>query len=42
MKDSLKRKVTRVMLHRISDKFNGGIFQYNQNNSVETIIQDIL
>ena len=33
IKDPMKRKVTKQMLHKITDKLNGGIFQYNQSTS---------
>lgn len=41
-KDPIKRKVSTTMLRKIIDKYNGGIFQYRQNTSVETIIQEII
>ena len=30
------------MIKKVSDKFGGGIFQYRLNQSVETIIQQII
>lgn len=41
-KDPIKRKVSINMLRKIIDKYNGGIFQYRQSASVETIIQEII
>lgn len=41
-KDKFKRKVSKAMIKKISDKFSGGIFQYRLNQSVEAIIQEII
>jgi hypothetical protein len=41
-KDALKRKVSKRMLRKIADQFQGGVFQYRQNQSVEPIIQEVL
>lgn len=41
-KDKFKRKVSKAMIKRISDKFQGGVFQYRMNESVEFVIQQIV